>query len=110
MVPYAGSLTASGVGFVGIDNVMDFWARNNSCDLEPTIFPIPDISGDGQGGSHKIFSNCANGVSVELYLLDGMGHEWPGKYERYGGSDEFDITSAEVIWSFFNQFNIDGRM
>ena len=24
VVPYAGSLTASGVGFVGIDNVMDF--------------------------------------------------------------------------------------
>ena len=38
MVPYAGSLTASGVGFIGIDNVMDFWARNNNCDLEPTIF------------------------------------------------------------------------
>ena len=110
VVPYAGTITSQGVGYRGIEDVMDFWARNNSCDLEPTIFPIPDISGDGQGGSHKIFSNCANGVSVELYLLDGMGHEWPGKYERYGGSDEFDITSAEVIWSFFNQFNIDGRM
>ena len=41
VVPYAGSLTASGVGFVGIDDVMDFWARNNSCDLEPTIFAYP---------------------------------------------------------------------
>ena len=60
------SLSASEVGFIGIDNVMDFWARNNNCDLEPTIFSIPDISGDGQGGSHKVFSNCANGITVEL--------------------------------------------
>ena len=111
IVPYDGTVTASGVGFKGIEDVMEFWSNNNVCNLEPSIATLSDISGNGVSGTHRIYSECANDVEVQLYLLEGVGHDWPENYEvdGNGGTGQYDINSAEIIWAFFNNFDQLGR-
>ena len=39
-----------------------------------------------------------------------MGHDWPENMnDGNGGTDEYDINSAEIIWAFFNNFDQLGR-
>ena len=89
----------------------EFWSNNNVCDLEPSIATLSDISGNGVSGTHSIYSECANDVEVQLYLLEGVGHDWPENYEvdGNGGTGQYDINSAEIIWAFFNNFDQLGR-
>ena len=77
----------------------------------PTIGTLSDISGNGVSGTHRIYSECANDVEVQLYLLEGVGHDWPENYEvdGNGGTGQYDINSAEIIWAFFNNFDQLGR-
>jgi polyhydroxybutyrate depolymerase len=111
VVPYDGTVSASGVGFKGIEDVMEFWSTNNVCNLEPSIETLPDISANGVSGTHRIYSECANDVEVQLYFLEGVGHDWPENYEvdENGGTGLYDINSAEIIWTFFNNFDQLGK-
>jgi len=45
-----------------------------------------------------------NDVSVQLYYLEGLGHQWPS----IEGTRVFDIDSASVIWEFFSKYDVDG--
>jgi polyhydroxybutyrate depolymerase len=111
VVPYDGTVSASGVGFKGIEDVMEFWSSNNICNIEPSIETLPDISANGVSGTHRIYSECANDVEVQLYFLEGVGHDWPENYEvdGNGGTGLYDINSAEIIWTFFNNFDQLGK-
>ena len=67
---------------------------------------IEDNDDDGLGGTLSVYNGCMNDVSVELYYLDGLGHQWPS----LKGTRVFDIDSASVIWEFFSKYNVDGLM
>nr|GIR52528.1 MAG: hypothetical protein CM15mP61_12370 [Gammaproteobacteria bacterium] len=100
IVPYDGTVTASGVGFQRHRGRYGVLVDNNVCNLEP--YPtLSDISGKGVSGTHRIYSECANDVEVQLYLLEGVGHDWPENYEVDGKGDwSVRINSAEIIWAF----------
>jgi len=90
-----------------MDDVINYWVEYNSCDSPAVNIIIPDLDGDEYGGIHKIFENGINNVSVELYLLDKMSHDWP---RVYGPSDYglYDIDAPSVIWNFLSKYDING--
>ena len=89
-----------------IDDVMEFWVNYNACNVTPSETIIEDNDGDGLGGTLSVYNGCMNDVSVELYYLDGLRHQWPS----LKGTRVFDIDSASVIWEFFSKYNVDGLM
>ena len=89
-----------------IDDVMEFWVNYNACNVTPSEIIIEDNDDDGLGGTLSVYNGCMNDVSVELYYLDGLGHQWPS----IKGTRVFDIDSASVIWEFFSKYNVDGSM
>ena len=89
-----------------IDDVMEFWVNYNACNVTPSDTIIEDNDEDGLGGTLSVYNGCMNDVSVELYYLDGLGHQWPS----LKGTRVFDIDSASVIWEFFSKYNVDGLM
>jgi poly(3-hydroxybutyrate) depolymerase len=48
---------------------------------------------------------CPVDASVVLYIIDGGGHNWPGREPGFSrqiaGNVNMDIDAAEVIWQFF---------
>ena len=89
-----------------IDDVMEFWVNYNACNVTPSETNIEDNDGDGLGGTLSVYNGCMNDVSVELYYLDGLRHQWPS----LKGTRVFDIDSASVIWEFFSKYDVDGLM
>ena len=98
-VPYAGNSDMK-----PIEEVMNYWVNHNGCSPLPKQNQIPDANGDGYGGTRSQYLNCLNNVGVELYLLDAVGHDWPA----IDDDDNYDIHSADVIWSFLSKYSIDG--
>ncbi|MDC3132819.1 prolyl oligopeptidase family serine peptidase [Flavobacteriaceae bacterium] len=98
VVPYNGADWT-----LSIDYVLEYWNTQNNCDLEPEISQFPDI--DSQDGS-TIFKYDYNGEQVNTthFKVIGGRHTWPGS--MVGNKD---ISAAEEIWSFFSQYDVNGR-
>lgn len=73
----------------GIRAEMAAWAEHNGCAGTPAREALA-------GAVTREAYECPSGVDVELVLVDGGGHAWPGA-EGVGG----DISAAEEIWAFF---------
>ena len=98
-VPYEGNNNMK-----PIDDVMEYWVNYNACNVMPSEIIIEDNDGDGLGGTLSVYADCMNDVSVQLYYLEGLGHQWPS----IEGTRVFDIDSASVIWEFFSKYDVDG--
>jgi polyhydroxybutyrate depolymerase len=83
------------------DEIVASWAQANRCGPEPTVSAVePNLE--------RIVHDCPPDAAVELYVIAGGPHEWPG-----GGADddpeasESESTSAieatELILEFFEQ-------
>ena len=98
-VPYDGN---SSLGMESVDDLINYWKNYNSCDLSPTITTINTINPIGSY-RHDKYSNCLNGVSIELYKIEGMGHSWPFL-------SSFGISATEKIWEFVNTYDMNGKI
>jgi len=98
VVPYYGNWRSR-----SIPEVMQFWEDYNNCQSEE-IIALPDMNNDGDAGLLYQYDECIDNVEVVLYLMTNMGHEWPTF------SNGNDISSAEIIWNFFRQFDINGKI
>ena len=81
-----------------IEEVMEYWANNNNCSNESNS---SEITGSNGGGTHDVFSECDNQTSVELFLMNNMGHDWPSL-------NNHDIQASTTIWDFLSKYDIDG--
>ena len=49
--------------------------------------------------------DCPAGDDVELYVLDGAGHTWPGSEPNalasIFGPTNMSVDATEIIWDFF---------
>jgi polyhydroxybutyrate depolymerase len=68
------------------------WALHDGCR------PTPTLSRPAPGVSLTAYDGCNGAASVQLYTVDGAGHEWPGAPQQ---STAIDATS--VMWAFFAQ-------
>lgn len=96
-VPFEGGAS---VGTLPVPEALDFWARANGC----TGAPQEERLRDGQV-LHRWWrgEGCA---PVELWTIEGWGHEWPGgkpadKPEAARLLRGFDAT--EMAWDFFRR-------
>lgn len=77
------------------------WAAHNECR------PAASTS-SGPGYSLTEYGTCRDGASVELYTLDGEGHEWPGgpalppRITSLLGPQSNAVDADSAMWAFFS--------
>ena len=98
-VPFDGN---SAIGMEPIERVMTYWQEYNSCNIDP-IISVTDFFELGSSVEHWQYSNCLNGIQVELYKIGGMWHTWPQE-------DRFGISASQTIWDFFNTYDLNGKI
>ncbi|HEY7467122.1 MAG TPA: PHB depolymerase family esterase [Dehalococcoidia bacterium] len=78
------------------DNMRD-WAKHNGCNMTVQTQRIAaDVVLESYGG-------CKDGADVQLYVVEGGGHTWPGgRIEIPGlGETTHSISATELSWAFF---------
>ena len=57
--------------------------------------------------------DCRDGATIELYVIDGGGHTWPGSPLSAGapaspllGATTTEISANEVMWAFFERYHL----
>ena len=98
-VPFNGNPS---LGMEPIEKVITFWQEYNSCNVEPLI-SVTDFFNLGYSTERTQYINCINNTQVELYKVEGMRHVWPA-------TDRFGISASEIIWEFFNTYDINGKI
>lgn len=79
----------------------DRWAKLLNCPANTTtIYNQNGVTGIA-------YAPCDGGSAAQYYLVNGMGHVWPGGVNRLPvrlvGPSSDAINASDVIWSFFQQ-------
>ncbi|HEX5371015.1 MAG TPA: PHB depolymerase family esterase [Dehalococcoidia bacterium] len=91
-----------GIGYMGLPvtptetDVLD-WAKHNKCDLNQQSQVIAtDVT-------LETYTGCSGNADVELYVIDGGGHTFPGAPIDFTnfGSTTHSIDAAALSWAFF---------
>lgn len=88
----------------GYPAAVQAWAERNGCDPTPTDTDIgPDVV-------HRVY-DCPPDAAVELYIVVGGGHAWPGSafsasIENVVGPTTTTIVATDLIWQFFQRFQL----
>lgn len=102
-VPYEGN-----IGFASIPDVIDFWIEINGCNETPEVSDIPDIDPNDDTTTERfLYTDGANGNTVEHYKVENGGHTWPGTVFNIGATSQ-DFSASVEIWRFFRQYKLDG--
>lgn len=88
-----------------VPQTLAYWAEFNACAPESETTAVPQ-SGQSPGTRVRILTvDCPADASVVLYIIDGGGHNWPGREPSFSraiaGNVNMDINAAVVIWQFF---------
>jgi len=102
-VPFNGGPSTRGGTFrLPIDNAMpdedvfQDWAAHNGC---TTGRQESVVSAEVR---LVTYGGCTDGADVQLYIVDGGGHTWPGsRVERPPELTTHDISASELMWKFF---------
>lgn len=83
------------------------WARRNGCRSTPT-------DSKAASGVTLVRYRCPAGADVELYVVKGGGHAWPGSkvsaaIKSVVGFTTFAITADAIMWRFFKAHPLTQR-
>ena len=88
-----------GGGISGVPSILDTvaaWAEDNGCASGPDVtLQIDDVT-------CETWSSCESFADVELCLIDGGGHCWPGQASCPAGPSTLTIHASEHIADFFD--------
>lgn len=70
---------------LSVEGSIALWASIDGC----SDFPATDQEGIV---THTVYSSCADGTSVELFSIKGIGHTWP---------PDSIFPASQTIWDFF---------
>jgi polyhydroxybutyrate depolymerase len=99
VVPYNGGRTP--VGPDVFPNVLEFtasWARENGCATDPIESVV------AQNVTRLQYTDGTGNACVVLYILKGVGHQWPGGKplpEFLVGPYSRSINATSLMWAFF---------
>jgi len=86
------------------DQVAAQWRSTNTLVLGAgAIDPVTSQTGSaGYPFTRMVHANKANGASVvEYYVVDGLGHAWPGGKAGGSYSDAMGPDASGLLWGFF---------
>ncbi len=103
-------ISGNGGAVAGAIETMNLWATNNQCSLTPTITALPVIVSDGTSVQKYSFSGCSTSGAVSYYVINGMGHAWPGgmmsakkqMVQVISGPTSGNLNTPDVLWEFFS--------
>ena len=100
--PYNGQIGIS----LPVDTVVQYWVKQNSCNLSPVATAIPNIDPtDGCTATRFDYGTCDQERSVAFYKILGGGHTWPGAPVNIGVTCQ-DFDASVEIWRFFNRYRL----
>lgn len=97
LVPFGGGTVAYNRGeIISAAESIALWRRVNGCPEEATREQLSKRGLRGVTVYRELSTpeKCTSGKPVIWYILDGSGHEWPGRNTNGAGA-------TEVIWVFF---------
>lgn len=101
-VPYNGGRSTFGFLIPPIENGINTWVKNNSCDVSAKT--VSTFS------SYTLtkWANCSSNSSIEIYLTNDGGHSWPGGLHSRAAADvpSTAINANDVIWAFFQKYQL----
>jgi len=100
---YAPTRPVSAITFIGGQDryADDFrtgigtWQRRLRC---TPVTPAPPPPATGVAHTR---ARCADGSDVEVYLIEQMGHAWPGATAGGMAAPDAGVVATDLIWSFF---------
>lgn len=83
------------------------WAQINGCRQGPRTEQVTE------NVDRIRYYACRQNARVELYVVAGGGHTWPGSeafipLEPFLGPVTFEIEASELIWQFFRRHRLPG--
>jgi polyhydroxybutyrate depolymerase len=90
-----------------LEETLALWAWVDSCG-KPAVIDMPDTDPkDGTRVKHRVYPGCK--ADLELYLVEGGGHAWPGGWAYMGawaiGRTSRDFNASQALWDFFKKHN-----
>jgi poly(hydroxyalkanoate) depolymerase family esterase len=86
------------------DQVTEQWLRTNTLVMgDGAIEPVKSVTGSaGYTFTRMVHRSKANGASViEYYVVDNLGHAWPGGKDGASYSDKNGPDASNLLWGFF---------
>lgn len=84
--------------YTSLEDSANYWAKNSGCKS------VPEETVKGNITTEK-YLGCGNNGDVEVILIKGGLHAWPGGQKGRDEADEpsKDLNATDVIWDFFKQ-------
>lgn len=86
-----------------IEDTVEGWAAINGCGATPAATDLPDTRDDGFTTERRVYGDCDGGAEVQLLVVDGGGHTWPGGAIDLGGTTD-DFSASAEVWDFLSRF------
>ncbi len=84
---------------VYVDSMIHFWVDKNNCGPTPIHETLPDTQNDGFTVEHDVYPNGDDGSVLEVFKVNGAGHEWLGFNN--------DISYTLEMWKFFSRYSFE---
>jgi polyhydroxybutyrate depolymerase len=103
LVPFGGSEKKL-VKLRSVDETIKAWIKVNDCKDEAEVAELPTTK-DQLKVTRKTYNSGVSGAEVILYVVEGGGHVWPGRYSPGGflGATTYNIIANDLIWEFFQK-------
>jgi poly(3-hydroxybutyrate) depolymerase len=76
LIPFEGDTATGDLSLLSAAATMETWALRNGCEMSPetsTVYVDPVY---GITTRRERYPDCAAGLDVELYAMEGAGHLW----------------------------------
>ena len=98
LVPFDGGTVAnSGIPAPSVEGAAAAWAKADGCEPTPAKMQLtPHVR-------TLAYSECRGYVAVELFIVEGGGHTWPGAAADVTalGETTHEVNATDEIWQFF---------
>jgi polyhydroxybutyrate depolymerase len=97
LVPFeGGSVGDSALQVAPVEDSLQQWAEHNGCASGPEDERVSDHV------RLRRYEDCTDGAAVELYVIEGGGHTWPGAtIDIPLGATTHEISATDLMWAFF---------
>jgi polyhydroxybutyrate depolymerase len=62
---------------------------------------VPSTAAATSAAVARTTARCGDGSDVDTYVVDGMGHAWPGAHSGSLAAPDAPIVATDVLWDFF---------